>query len=72
MSPGNKYCKRQETKNSRDLRLNCLPDITRMTSLQKDLRELNIISKNISYKSPGSGVLGTRGAREGEWLERSE
>lgn len=56
---------RKEMKKTRDLRLHCPPDLTRMTSLPKDLRELNIFSKNISYKGPGSGVLCTRGAREG-------
>lgn len=56
---------RQETKKTRDLRLHCPPDLTRMTSFQKDLRDLNIFSKNISYTSSGSGMLGTRGAREG-------
>lgn len=56
---------RQEPKKTRDLRLHCPPDLTRMTSLQKDLRELNIFSKNVSYKGSESGVLCTRGARKG-------
>lgn len=64
--------KEETRKRSKDLRLLCPHALTKMTSSQKDLRKLSILSKKTVYRGPGTSMLGMRRAAEGRGLEWSE